>query len=287
MSNREEIIAKVKGVPAMPTAAVRVSRLLRDPDVNIAELAKAIEHDPSLAANVLRVANSVYFAGPRSVGTIRDAIMRMGTKRVFGLTVASAIAPVAGMPVRGYDLEAGDLWKHSVATAVCSESLIEVLGIPAPNYTFTAALLHDIGKIVLGTFVEVDAAPLMNLAFEDGVPFEEAETRVLGINHPEVGAILLEEWKLPEEVVGAVRWHQEPEDNDNPGNQLIVDVVHAADALSLMGGFGTGSDGLNYKLSPAVAERLELSNAVAEEAVCKMLEGLAEIEVLFAEDWGR
>ena len=287
MSNREEIIEKIKGVPAMPTAAVKVSRLLRDPDVDISELSQAIEHDPSLAANVLRVANSVYFAGPRAVGTIRDAVLRMGTKRVFGLTVASAIAPVAGMAVRGYDLEPGDLWKHSVATAVCSDSIIHVLGMHAPNYTFTAALLHDIGKIVLGTFVEVDAAPIMNLAFEDGVPFEEAESRVLGVSHPEVGAILLEEWKLPDEVVGAVRWHQQPENNDNPANQIIVDIVHAADALSLMGGFGTGSDGLNYKLSPVVAQRLGLTNAVAEEAVCKMLEGLAEIEVLFAEDWGR
>jgi putative nucleotidyltransferase with HDIG domain len=286
MSLKDIILSRIKKVPAIPTAAVRVSRMLQDPEVNINDLARVIEHDPALAANVLRIANSVYFSGPRSVGSIREAIMRMGTNRVFSLTVASAIAPVAGLEVRGYDLQPGELWHHSVNTAVCVDQLIETLGIKAPESAFTAGLLHDIGKVVLGTFVEVDAGPIMQLAFDEGLPFEEAEKRVLGISHPEVGALLLESWNLPKTIVDAVRWHQEPE-NYCGADQKIIDLVHAADALSMMGGIGTGSDGLNYRVSKVVADRLGLNNKIAETVVIRMMDGLDEIEVLFGEDWGR
>jgi putative nucleotidyltransferase with HDIG domain len=287
MSLREIIISRIRKVPAIPTAAVKVSRMLQNPEVNINDLARAIEYDPALAANVLRIANSIYFSGPRSVGSIKEAIMRMGTNRVFSLTVASAIAPVAGVEVRGYDLQPGELWRHSVTAAVCVDQLIETLGLKAPDATFTAALLHDIGKVVLGTFVEVDAAPIMQLAFEQGLPFEEAEVRVLGISHPEVGALLLESWNLPRNIVDAVRWHQQPEDFEGETDRIIIDLVHAADALSMMGGIGTGSDGLNYKVSKSVADRLGLNNKIAEAVVVKLLDGLEEIKELFREDWGR
>ncbi len=287
MSLREVIISATRKVPAIPTAAARVSTVLQDPDVNISALSRAIEHDPALAANVLRIANSIYFSGPRTVGTIKEAIMRLGTSRVFGLTLASAIAPVAGVAIKGYDLKPGELWQHSVSSAVCVDQLIETLALEAPKYTFTAALLHDIGKIVLGTFVEVDAAPIMDLAFKEGMPFEEAEMRVLGISHPEVGAILLENWNLPKIVVDAVRWHQQPDEYEGDTDQMIIDLVHAADALSLIGGIGTGSDGLNYRVSKVVADRLGLNNAIAETVVMKMLDGLEEVKELFGEDWGR
>ncbi|HUX06026.1 MAG TPA: HDOD domain-containing protein [Acidobacteriota bacterium] len=287
MSLREVIISTTRRVPAIPTAAARVSTLLQNRDVKISTLSRAIEHDPALAANVLRMANSVYFSGPRTVGSIKEAIMRLGTSRVSGLTLASAIAPLAGVAIKGYDLKPGDLWQHSVSAAVCVDQLIETLALEAPDYTFTAALLHDIGKIVLGTFVDVDAALIMDLAFKEGVSFEEAEMRVLGISHPEVGAILLESWNLPKFVVDAVRWHQQPDEYEGDTEQMIIDLVHAADALSMVGGIGTGSDGLNYRVSKLVAERLGLNNAIAETVVLKMISGLEEVKELFGEDWGR
>ena len=154
------------------------------------------------------------------------------------------------------------------------------LGVAAPNYVFTAGLLHDVGKIVLGTFVEVDPAPILGLAFDQGLSFEEAEREVLGIDHAEVGAALLEHWGLPGPIAEAVRCHHHPAKVN--GDPLVADLVHVADVLALMAGLGTGSDGLHYRPAAESLERLEVTNLVAETATCRMLGRLEELRGLFA-----
>ena len=101
---------------------------------------------------------------------------------------------------------------------------------------FTSGLLHDVGKILLGTFMEVDVEPIVHLAKTELISFNVAEQRVLGIDHAEAGAALLEAWELPELIIRAIRWHHTPEDYE--GDPLVVDLVHVADALCLQGAIG-------------------------------------------------
>ncbi len=164
---------------------------------------------------------------------------------------------------------------HLVAVAIGAEQLAKELHFTAPQYTFTAGLLHDIGKVVLGTFIEVDAEPILQRAFEEQLSFERAERAVLGIDHAEVGAALLESWHLPEEIIAPVRWHHAPD--DAAGDFLVADLVHAADTLSIQCGLGVGIDGLNYRVSPSVMTRLHLKTAVAERVTCIMLSEMQSI----------
>ena len=283
MSTREEIISTIHSVPAMPTVAVKVSQMLQDSEIDVSEVVKVIEYDPGLSANVLRLANSAYFAGPKSIGSIKQAIIRLGMNKIQQLLVTSAVAPIAKQAVKGYDLSPGDLWEHSIATAIGAEELAAALKKEAPDYAFTAALLHDIGKVVLGTFVEIDAGPIMELAFKEGLSFESAEQKVLGIDHAEVGALLLQHWNLPNSVVDAVRWHQQPDNHE--GEKTIVDLVHVADALSMLGGLGTGSDGLHYRISETVVKRLGLTIHMAEAVVCKILPHIEELRSFLSAGW--
>lgn len=89
-------------------------------------------------------------------------------------------------------------------TAVATTSLGKEAGIKLPNYAFTVALLHDIGKVVMGNFIDLDPQPILDRAYNDRVPFEVAEREILGIDHAEVGAYLLETWNLPEELIRVV-----------------------------------------------------------------------------------
>ena len=211
MNHRDEILGKVSTVRSLPAAALEAVELLQDPEVPVMRVAKIIEFDPGLTANILRLVNSAYFGFHREVNSVRDAIVRLGTKQVTRTIMASAAGSVIRSAVKGYDLPAGQLWEHSVAVAIASDQLASVLDLEAPDYTFTAALLHDVGKIVLGTFVQVDVSPIMKLAFEEHVPFEVAEQQVLGIDHAEVGAVLLDNWNLSAQIVEVCRWHHEPE----------------------------------------------------------------------------
>ncbi len=282
MNCRDEILSKIHSIQMMPASTIEVIQLLQDPDVSISKLSRTIEYDPGLTSNILRLANSSYFGFSRAINSIKEAIVRLGTKDIFRLVMTSAVAPITQSTVKGYDLPSGELWRHSAAVAIGSDQLAAALGIKPPDHTFTAALLHDIGKIVLGTFVEVDASPIMGLAFTDHVSFVEAEHKVLGIDHAEVGSVFLAEWGLPSELVEVVRWHHEPE--CLKGDLLAVDLVHVADILCLMSGVGLGGiDGLNYHVSNDVSSRLHLTIRITEKVISQIHEELNKLEIIFVQ----
>jgi len=282
MNKRQEIIASIAAVPPLPTASAEVINLIRDPRVPSGKIAQAIEYDPSLTTNVLRLANSALFGCPRSVSTVKDALFRLGTNQVFQLVLAATVGKMAQRPVRGYDLSGGDLWDHLIGTAIGSIKIAQALQLQVPPYTFTAALTHDVGKVVLGTFVEVDADSIRTLAHERKMSFEKAEHRVLGIDHAEVGAFLLERWNLPEYLVQAVRWHHQPE--HHPGDPLVANVVHVADVVCLMAGVGAGLDSLSYRPSSKVMEKLGLEMELLAKTGYEILSELIETRKLFKLD---
>lgn len=264
----------------MPVAVTKVITLLQDPEVEIIDLIKGIELDPGLTSNVLRLANSAYFGGPRTIGSLRDAIVRLGTNRVFQLVIASAISPLALPALKGYDLAPGALVQHCVGVAIGTDELTTALKLKASSHAFTAGLLHDLGKVVLGTFVEIDAAPIAALALEQELSFEEAEQEVLGIDHAEVGEILLEGWSIPQAIVDPVRWHHAP-DAYRGNERLTVDIVHVANQLALESGLGIGAPGPNCHFSKAATERLGLRVTVAESVIGNMTDALNQVRDAF------
>ncbi len=285
MKQREKILAQVEQVPTIPSAAVDAAQTLADPDADMNGIVRVLEHDPGLTTNVLRLANSAMYAGPREIGSIRQAAMRLGTQKLMQVVMASATAPIAWGEVKGYDLPPGELLSHSIAVAVTTEELASELGITPPPCAFTAGLLHDLGKLLLGAFVEVDAKPICELAFSRGLPFEEAEREVLGIDHTEAGAHLLAHWHIPECICEAVRWHHDPEKATQ--DQGAVDLVHLADNLSTLVGFGGGQDGLNYRASRVTVKRHKVTRRKAQKIVCSMLGRLRELQGAFTELQGR
>jgi putative nucleotidyltransferase with HDIG domain len=279
-AKRAEVLAGVESVPAMPAIVVKVRQLAADPDVDFGALARAVEHDPGLTADVLRLANSAYFGFAHTIGSVRQAVVRLGTQRIVHLVLTLAIAPIARKAVRGYDLPPGELWRHCIAVAIGAEKVASAVGRAPTDNTFTAGLLHDIGKIVLGSFVEVDADPIVEAAFEQGLSFDQAERDVLGIDHADVGGALLERWHLPPDIVEADRWHHRPEDCTQ--DAFVCDLVHVADALSMAAGQGTGADGLHYSVSARACERLGFTAEMAEPVLAEIMAGLDELRDLLA-----
>ena len=268
MSRREDIIATAKALPQMPSIVQRIIGYLGKPDADINELAKLIEYDPGLTVNVLRMANSALFGGCGQIATVRDALFRLGMKRVYQLVIATGIAPRARGEVKGYGLAPGELLRHSVAVAVGAERLAQTLGLQAPPHTFTAGLLSNIGKTVLGEFLEVDATPIMELAARDDISFEQAERRHLGIDHAELGALLLEHWGLPPAIVLCVRWRLDP--CSAPEQDLGLDLIHLGHVMATMAGIGCGVDGLFYVVCQDSVDRLKVTPEVMTLALGAM-----------------
>lgn len=276
VNRRDEIIDRAKRLPSMPAPVMRIMSYLGRPDADMNVLASLIEYDPVLTVNVLRMANSSFFGGGGAVGSVRDALFRLGTRRLVQLVIASGVSPVARRPVKGYGLEEGDLLRFSIAVGVAAELLSAQLGLIAPDHTFTAGLLCSFGKLVLGSFLEVDADPIIELAARESIPFEQAERRSLGIDHAELGALLLEHWEMPEAIVSCVRWHLDP--CSAPFTDQALDLVHLGHILASMAGVSLGVDGLQYEVCRASFDRLGVTPEAMAATMERLLENLEEIE---------
>ncbi|MFP5239694.1 MAG: HDOD domain-containing protein [Acidobacteriota bacterium] len=280
MTLRDQIIARAEQLPQMPAPVMRIMAYLSKPDADLGELASAIEYDPGLTVNVLRMANSSFFGGAGGITTVRDALFSLGTRRVVQLVIASGVAPRTRPPVAGYRLDEGELLRHSVAVGTGAEVLARELGLRAPDHTFTAGLLCTIGKIVLGQFLEVDADQLLTLSYAEDIPFEEAERRLLGIDHAELGAMLLKRWELPTPIVNCVRWYMDPASAPAGERDEALDLVHVGHVMATMSGIGQGLEGLRSTVCQECFDRLELTQDAMIASMAQVVNALAEIEVI-------
>jgi putative nucleotidyltransferase with HDIG domain len=271
-------MATVKSFPGMPGAAAKLLSLLGKSDTTVSQIEEILRYDPGLTANVLKLTNSAYFGLPSKIGSVRQAVVLLGSKRLIQLVLASCVRAVLDKAVEGYDLPAGELWRHSIAVSVAAETLVKELKIPAVDVVFTAALLHDVGKLALGGFVQDDLKKIEGTASAK-IPFEVAEHFVLGTDHAEVGALILNQWSFPSDIVGAVQWHHAPDASAQVS--CLVDIVHVANVLTTMIGIGGGREGLRHLPSEAATRRLGLRAFQLEKIASQTLQWISELSDVF------
>jgi len=262
-----KIIQKVSIFPSMPQAGMKLSMLLKEEDVSIEEIEKILRHDPGLAANVLRLANSAYFGMPTKVSTLKHAVMLLGVKRFAQIAVTASMNKAMNSAVEGYGLSPGELWLHSISVSTLSEALAKNRNVPENSDCFTPALLHDLGKLVLGEFVKKELPDIERLVAE-GVPFVIAEKEVIGTNHAEIGALILSKWRFPEDLINAVRWHHLPQGEEN--STLHQDIVYLANLICHSSADRESDQGQNMMPHASVLKRLRINseqyNAYSEKA---------------------
>lgn len=273
---RKIILAQVKRLPVLPSSVQKAMELLQDPQVDMGSLAEALRHDPGITANILRLANSAFFGAVHRITTLRDAVVRLGAKRVSHLLLTVAVSPRISGEVAGYDMPPCALLEQSLAVAIASELVAAECNLEAPSHTFTAGLLANVGKIVLDQFMGVSGEEIAELATTEGISFEQAERRVLGTDHVEVGTELLRFWNLPEEIVSVVQYRLEPDKCPEPSQAL--DLVHVGDAIARLTGMGQGVDGMQYHVSETVMSRLRLDEAAVQRIMEALLEHVEKIK---------
>jgi putative nucleotidyltransferase with HDIG domain len=248
-----EILSKVKSFPTMPGAGLKMLALLEEADTSVSEIEEVLRFDPGLTANILKLANSAYFGIPSKVGSLKQAVILLGLKRLIQLVVASCVSAIMDKTVPGYDLPPGDLWRHSIAVSIAAEALVKDKKRIDAEDIFTPALLHDVGKLVSGSFVKDELEAIESIAAK-GVPFVVAENMILGTDHAEIGAQILLQWNFPPEIINAVRWHHDPDSVEKSSSQ--IDVVYLANLLCQTTDASGQAGGHAVELSPAVIERL-------------------------------
>ena len=270
----KRIMAQVKSFPGMPATAARLLKLLEDPESSAEQIEEVLRYDAGLTANILKLTNSAYFGIPSKVSSVRQAVMMLGWKRLLQLVMTMCMSTVMKKPVDGYDLPQGELWRHSIAVSVAAESVVKALKIPEVEEVFTAALLHDVGKLVLGGFVKEDLGQIKTMVSK-GIPFEVAEYMVIGTDHAEIGARILKKWDFPQGLVNAVNWHHDPETCEN--HCTLSDIVHIANTVGLRIGFGRDADRVRVEPAVSVTDRLGLGPVDLEVLAEQTLEGVNKL----------
>ncbi|UCG08683.1 MAG: HDOD domain-containing protein [Desulfobacterales bacterium] len=270
----KQIMAKVKAFPAMPATATKLLALIDDPEVSFSQIEEIIRYDPGLTANILKLTNSAYFGIPLKVSSVRQAMTLLGWKRLVQLVMTLCMSTLMNKPVPGYDLPQGELWRHSIAVSIAAENIVKMLGLPDVDEVFTAALLHDVGKLILGGFVKRDLEFIEDMVAK-GFSFDVAEHIILGTDHAEVGSRILKQWSFPDELINAVGWHHNPESCEN--YCMLSDIVHIANNLGQMIGAGRGREEFHSELSLKVIENLGLKPVDLEDIADRTLAGVNKL----------
>lgn len=262
MLEPSELIWQVGELQPLPASSVRLSQLMSDADYSIEEVQEVIAFDQALTLKLLRAANSAVSGGAAPVGSVGDAVFRMGGAQVLALVIAAGAKPFLQGAIPAFGLDEGALWRHSVAAAIGAEIAPRFCPVQIPPDAFTAALLHDVGKLFLGRLLKPEVLKLVKDAREkDNLDSLEAETRILKFHHGELGGMIAEHWKLPARVVHGIRYHHTPTE----GNDVICDVTYLANHIAKS--IEAGLDGKAYdtQIDPAVASRLGMTEQTFEE----------------------
>lgn len=270
-----ELVSGVDLLASLPGICGRVSALVEDPDSTLQELAQVISQDPGLSAKLLRLANSAFYGRTKGVDTIEQALSIIGMQRVNEIVLgASAIDTFNGIPNELVSME--DFWMHSIYCAIVSRLLALKIKNPRVDTVFIAGLLHDIGQLVLFHEKPEASRQVLLLTIEDinEPDMVEAEQQVFGYDHCQIGAVLAEQWSLPDVLTSAILFHHAPEKATD--FQQEVALVHIGNNLAAMA-----------ELDQVIAEDVEKIHNVAWELTGLnkevILEVMQETQAQFAE----
>ena len=210
-------------LPIRSDVGLRLISMLEDPNVDVRQVASVISSDPGLAARLLRLANSPYFGLGRRVGSVERAVILLG----FSVVRALAVSVAAGLLATGRSVGSNPyFWEHSASVAAGTSIVARYAG-SSPGDAFTAGLLHDLGSVLSGEPPPIAGGANPQHLVAAGTS-AATELSIFGLTHAEHGAQLLEEWRLPEVITNAVRFHhEEPSASEHP----LVGLVMVGEAL--------------------------------------------------------
>ena len=278
MKEIEKIIKEIDRLKPVSYIGDKIMDIVSNPDSSLAELVDIVKYDQGMTANLLRICNSAYFGLAKEITSVKQAVAYLGIDKVASLVMMGNSADNFREAQAGYDLTEGELWRYSVSSALMAQDLAEKRHLNNVSLIFTAALLKDIGKVILNTYVK-DSFEAINKAVQDnGLTFLDAEKEVIGIDHAELGARVAEQWNFSPAMVNIIRNHHHP-DKALPGD-LSIPIVYMADCICMMMGMGVGSDGLAYRYYQDVVDRLHFSDVDIQKTIAGFSGKLENIEEL-------
>lgn len=246
-------------LPALPKAACHIMAVIEDPKTTATRLEKALAMDQTLTAKVLRIANSPFYGAVREIRTVSEAIVRLGFVTIRNWTVVTATKSVFLAPGAGALYQ--KIWRQSVLSAMASQLVGQTLGTREPEGLFIGGLMQNIGQLVLARSHPQLFQEILVQCENSGRPYHEVENQLLGFDHGALGALLIQDWNLSEELEAAVRWHHSFEEEGAEQASLAAMIALGEEIASCTGSSHEELEEENTTLETATGETETLSRA--------------------------
>lgn len=247
---RTRLLNQTAGWQMLPDIAVKALSMARDPNCSIKEFSMVIETDPKLATEILRITNSAFYAARSPILNLKQAVARLGFAHCRNVILAASL----GSAMRRIPLAEAwmqlVLWRHAVMTGVIAVALNKQFGLGFIGEEFTAGLIHDVGRSLLGVIAPNHFSAADPLDFEESAGFLNREREVFRTDHCELGAWFISHNKLPEPLVEVVGWHHAPE-RAGEHRKLVATTAVADHMANYMQRQGT-ADGYQPEENPAL-----------------------------------
>src|ERR1051325_1273169 len=226
-----KLLVKKASLPSMPSVYLQIVQALQSSDEPVGRIAQIIATDPGLTAKVLQLVNSAFFGFSRQVSDADEAVMLLGLSTIRSLALSARLfSAFESKRLEGCSVE--QVWNHSMSVGQMAKKIVQLEGgdEAMAEQSFTAGLLHDVGKLILVENLGPKYVDLLNRARKEQQRLITAEQQGLRATHAEVGAYLLDLWGLPAPLVEAVALHHQPGKTSELKFSALT-AVHAANVI--------------------------------------------------------
>ena len=209
-STARELVASVEHLIGLPEVYVHLNKVLNNPDHILDDVTQVVSLDPAICASVLKVVNSSYYALPNPVGNISMAVNMIGEQALSQMVLTTSVAnSMDALVDQNFDIRG--FWRHSIRCGITARLLAKYQSESDAELLFLIGLLHDLGKLVIYKQAYAQHEKITSRGSNNGESCHMVEKELLGYDHEEVGALLVESWNLPPEIAEIIRYHHQPD----------------------------------------------------------------------------
>ncbi|MCK4503747.1 MAG: HDOD domain-containing protein [Desulfuromonadales bacterium] len=259
----QQLVADTSSICSPPLIYQRLNEVIAHPRSSVKDIVNVVSEDQGLTARLLKLANSPLY-GLQEIESISRAATLIGTRELRDLALAvSTMESFPGIPKELLDMK--KYWQHGIACGIMARNMAIYLRELSTERFFVAGILHDLGQLVVCTLIPKTIKKLLEDCSSQDLTYPLEERNRLGFNHAELGAALLESWKIPPNIVEPVACHHVPLEAKK--FQREAAIIHLADIICQSLGYGISGEALITPLEPRAWELLKMPIGAVEEIV--------------------